>query len=103
MNYGNQPTPMPSSPLSGKVQEDSALDICLNQMDEQLSMFYNRMNTLEQLAERLKANDAPTNGNPVPQPAKPSDHCGIFAYHLDTFNHLNIRLEAIVSYLQRAI
>ncbi len=82
----------------------TSLDISLNQMDEQLSRFYNYMNELDRLAEVLKANDQgmKTDG-PSPIPAPPKDHCGKLSHYLDTFNHLNNRLEATVGYLGRAI
>jgi|SRR6185369_3422066 len=94
-NFPPQPTP---------IKEESALDINLNQLDDQVSRFYNGMNELDRLAERLMSDQK--NPEPAPNGVKPapsSDHIGKLRESINTFDHLNNRLCATIAYLQRII
>lgn len=94
-------------PSTAQMDKDpSSLDICLGEMDNQVSRFYNATNRLERLAEKLKAPDQLPNkiqGPEAPPQNIPQDHCGKFDFQNGTFNHLNSRLEMLVEYLSKAI
>lgn len=106
MQHHNLHTAGQVLPSTAQMDKDpSSLEICLGEMDNQLSRFYNVTNRLERLAEKLKAPDSPKlEKGPEPTPPSiPQDHCGKFDYQNRAFNHFNDRLEFIVDYLQKAI
>lgn len=78
------------------------LDILLSGMDQNLSRFYNAMNTLDSFADRLKPSDQAQ--MPIgPAPLPPSNIIGRMERLLSDFNHLNNRLEATNNYLSEIV
>lgn len=99
----------PVNSIAGNVQapkESTSLEISIGEMDNQLSRFFNGMNTLDVLAHRLRTPELTpmaTDGK-VPQASPiPSDHCGKLEYQNGIFNSLNNRLESVIEYLQKTI
>ena len=91
-----------SNPIPTMDKEPTSLDISLTEMDNQLSRFYNTLNRLDALSERLKkAPSALQDESKTPGP--PPDHCGKFEYQNSVFNGLNNQFEALIETLSRII
>lgn len=104
-NKKSTPIATPAPPLSGKpmIEADpSSLDIITTQFEEQVSRYYNAVNKLDQLAEKLKSTGENQKQN-TPVSAPPDDYVGKLNYSMDSFNWLNNRLEATVLYLSKVI
>lgn len=80
-----------------------ALSNLLGELDGQLSRFYNGMNTLDRLADLLKVTSATGATDLSKNEVLPVDRMGKLDDLLETFNHLNNRLEATTSYLEEII
>lgn len=86
-------------------KDHTSLEISIAEMDQQLSRYFNYINTIETLAQKLKV-ESTTNamdGKAVPPTLPPSDHCGKLEFQNGVFNGLNNRLESVIEYLQRVI
>lgn len=97
------PPPEPqvkTEPLKPKSRNINDL---LDAFEMQLSRFYNGMNSLDQFANCLKSTPSAVEETKVNGPNAPSDVFGKLEYLLQTFNHLNNRLETTNSCLGEII
>lgn len=90
------------NPIPKMEKDPTSLDISLTEMDNQLSRFYNGLNRLDTLSNKLKLTPpAPSDKNE--NSPMPSDHCGKFEYQNGIFNGLNNQFEALIETLSRII
>jgi hypothetical protein len=85
------------------ISQPLSFAVLLGELDNQLSRYYNGLNNLDNLAEKLKSSTPVKSDIAQNQPPLPGDHLGRLDSLIGVFNHLNNRIEGTNGYLANII